>query len=360
MKERTMRTQSPTRAWRCLGMGLAVAALAGAGSSAPALAESADSSPIETILQDAPKNWGKWGADDEVGALNYLDAEQVLRGVAAAKTGEVFSLQIPMTHNFGPVFPGRIPTMHYMAQDESTFTSGKKDALSGGLKFSDDVAFMYLQGTTHTDALAHAWYGHEVYGGKPAATSVDGHTHADVAAIGKRGIVGRGVLLDVGRHNGGENGRLAPNACITLDDIKSTAEAQGVEIQKRDILLFRTGSIPRFFEDEPDAEWEATTEPGLCYSEALVTWFADMEIPMAAADNLGLEKVVQEIDGNTVVIPLHGALMRDLGMVISEIYWLEDLAADSAEDGQYTFLFAAAPLQMEQGTGSPVNPLAIK
>jgi kynurenine formamidase len=61
-----------------------------------------------------------------------------------------------------------------------------------------------------------------------------------------------------------------------------------------------------------------------------------------------------------VVIPLHGALMRDLGVVISEIYWLEELAADSAEDGQYSFLFAAAPLQMEKGTGSPVNPLAIK
>mgnify|MGYP000406890516 CR=1 FL=1 len=336
--------------------GVLAAATVG-GSSGPAAAQS---SPIETILQDAPKTWGKWGADDEVGALNYLDQEQVLRGVAAATNGEVFSLQIPMTHNFGPVFPGRIPTMHYMSQDESTFSSGKKQALSGGVKFSDDVAFMYLQGTTHTDALGHAWYGDQIYGGKSADSTVDGHAHADVAAIGKRGIVGRGVLLDVGRHMGGDSGRLDPNACITLEDIQATAESQGVEIRKRDILVFRTGSIPRFFEDEPDAPWDALSEPGLCYSEALVQWFADMEIPMAAADNLGLEKVVQTIDGEQVLIPLHGALMRDLGVVISEIYWLEDLAADSAEDGKYTFLLAAAPLQMEQGTGAPVNPLAIK
>jgi kynurenine formamidase len=341
---------------RHFGLGLLAATLvAGWATAAPA-----QSTTVEKLLESSPKAWGQWGADDEVGALNYLDAEQVLRGVAAAQSGKVFSLQIPMTHNFGPVFPGRIPTMHYMSQDESTYTMGGKDTLAGGVKFSDDVAFMYLQGTTHTDALGHAWYGDQVYGGKPASTTVDGHTHADVAAIGKRGIVGRGVLLDVGRQNGGESGRLAPNACITLDDIQATAEAQGVQIQKRDILLFRTGSIPRFFEEEPDAPWDALSEPGLCYSEALVQWFADMEIPLAAADNLGLEKVVQEIDGETVVIPLHGALMRDLGVVISEIYWLEELAADSAEDGQYAFLFAAAPLQMEQGTGSPVNPLAIK
>lgn len=343
---------------RELSAALAAAGLFGAGLSTPAIAQ--EGSPIARFLDESPKNWGKWGSDDEVGALNYLDSEQVLRGVQAATQGKVFTLQIPMTHNFGPVFPGRIPTMHYMAQDEASFSSGKQDPLPGGVKFSDDVAFMYLQGTTHVDALGHAWYGQKVYGGKPATSTVDGHSHADVAAIGKRGIVGRGVLIDVGRHLGGENNRLAPNACITLADIRSTAEAQDVDIRKRDILIFRTGSIPRYFEQEPDQPWEAMTEPGLCYSEELVQWFADMEIPMAAADNLGLEKVVQEIDGEQVIIPLHGALMRDLGMVISEIYWLEELAEDSAEDGKYTFMLAAAPLQMEQGSGSPVNPIAVK
>jgi kynurenine formamidase len=61
-----------------------------------------------------------------------------------------------------------------------------------------------------------------------------------------------------------------------------------------------------------------------------------------------------------MIIPLHGALMRDMGVVLSEIWWLDDLAADSAEDGQYTFMLVAAPLKMEEGTGSPVNPVAIK
>jgi len=340
------------------GMAALGAAVMAIGLASPAAL--AEPPAIKTILNDAPKNWGKWGENDEVGALNYLTEKEVMQGVAAVTSGKTFSLQIPMTHNFGPVFPGRIPTMHYMAQDASNFSAGKKDALAGGLKFSDDVAFMYLQGTTHVDALAHAWYGDEVYGGKSADTTVHGHAHADVAAIGKRGVVGRGVLLDIGRHKGGEDTRLDPNECITLDDMQAAAEAQGVTIQKRDILLVRTGSIPRYFDEEPDQAWDAMTEPGLCYSAELVQWFADMEIPFLAADTLAVEKVVQKIDGETVVIPLHGALMRDLGVVLSEIYWLEELAADSAEDGQYSFLFAAAPLQMEQGTGSPVNPIAVK
>ncbi|WP_152205549.1 cyclase family protein [Marinobacter changyiensis] len=325
--------------------------------SAPALAETG----MERVQKNAPNNWGKWGENDEVGALNLLGEEQALQAAKAIQSGKTFTLQIPMTHGKGPVFPGRIPTMHFMAQDESIYSSGKSEALAGGVKFSDDVAFMYLQGTTHVDALAHAWYGDQVYGGKSADSTVHGHAHGDVAAIGKKGIVGRGVLLDVGRHaGGGDKHRLAPNSCVTLEDLVNTAEAQNVEIRKRDILVLRTGSIPRFYEDEPDAEWTAMSEPGLCYSHQLLDWIAEMEIPMIAADNLAIEKVVQEVDGEQMIIPLHGALMRDMGVVLSEIWWLDDLAADSAEDGQYTFMLIAAPLKMEEGTGSPVNPVAIK
>lgn len=325
--------------------------------SAPTLAETG----MERVQKNAPNNWGKWGENDEVGALNLLGEEQVLQAAQAIKSGKTFTLQIPMTHGKGPVFPGRIPTMHFMAQDESIYSSGKFEALAGGVKFSDDVAFMYLQGTTHVDGLAHAWYGDQVYGGKSADSTVHGHAHGDVAAIGKKGITGRGVLLDVGRHvGGGEKQRLAPNTCVHLEDLLNTAKAQNVEIMNRDILVVRTGSIARFYEDEPDAEWSAMSEPGLCYSHELLDWIDEMEIPMIAADNIAIEKVAQEVDGEQLIIPLHGALMRDMGVVLSEIWWLDDLAADSAEDGQYTFMLVAAPLKMEEGTGSPVNPVAIK
>ena len=52
--------------------------------------------------------------------------------------------------------------------------------------------------------------------------------------------------------------------------------------------------------------------------------------------------------------------LRDMGIVLSEINWLEGLAEDSADDGQYSFLLTAAPLKVEEGSGAPVNPVAVK
>lgn len=317
-------------------------------------------SPVENLFADAPSNWGKWGEEDQVGALNYLDTAQVLRGNQAVQSGQTFTLQLPMTHGVGPVFPGRVPTMHFMSQDEGLYSTDKLAALDGGVKYSDDAVFMYLQGTTHVDALGHAWYGDHVYNNNSADSTVHGHDAVDVGVLGEKGVAGHGVLLDIGRHAGNQVNRLEPGSCIHLDDLLNTAEAQGVNIQKRDILLIRTGSMGRYYSEQPDAEWTAMSEPGLCYSEELVQWIYDMEIPFIAADNLAVELVPQEIEGQNYVIPLHGVLMRDLGVVLSELYWLDDLADSSAEDGQYTFLFTAAPLKMKRGSGSPVNPIVIK
>ncbi|WP_340676772.1 cyclase family protein, partial [Paraglaciecola sp.] len=200
----------------------------------------AEETIIEKLLADAPKNWGKWGPEDQIGALNYLDAAQVKRGVKAIKSGERFTLQLPMIHGEGPVFPGRVPVMHFMAQDEGIYSSKKSEPLSGGMKYSDDAVFMYLQGTTHMDALGHAWYSDKIYNGKSADTTVHGHDYVDIAHLGDVGVAGRGVLVDVGRFRGDKKNRLAPKDCVTLDDIKNTAKKQKLTIEKRDILIIRT------------------------------------------------------------------------------------------------------------------------
>ncbi|WP_299073148.1 cyclase family protein [uncultured Paraglaciecola sp.] len=319
-----------------------------------------DSTKIADLLADSPKNWGKWGKDDQIGALNYLDENQVKRGVKAVRSGDRFTLQLPMVHGIGPVFPGRIPVMHFMSQDEGIYSANKSEPASGGMKYSDDAVFMYLQGTTHMDALGHAWYSDQVYNGKSSDTTVHGHDFVDIAQLGNVGVAGRGVLVDVGRLRGDANHRLAPNDCVTLKDIEAAAKKQKLEIKKRDILLIRTGSMGRFYDESDNKNWNALSEPGLCHSDALVNWIDDMEIPVIAADNLAVEKAAQDIDGSSVVIPLHGALIRNLGVVLTELYWLDDLADDSAEDGQYSFFFTVAPLKMKGGTGSPINPMVIK
>ena len=157
------------------------------------------------------------------------------------------------------------------------------------------------------------------------------------------------------RYRGKDN--LDKAETFTHEDLMACAEAQGAEIEKRDILVIRTNFLKLFFE-QGDAFYEGFCEPGLTYSPELVAWFQDMEIPNLVTDTIANEVTTDPDTG--AALPLHCALMRNLGVTLTEICDLEKLAAACAEDRQYTFLYVAAPLKVNEASGSPVNPLAIK
>ena len=309
------------------------------------------------LLKDAPTNWGKWGDDDEVGALNYLGPEQVLAAVRLVSEGKVFTLQRLIGDPKGdPVWPGRTPAVRTQVLDEGDWDEGGKGpAFPGGLHYADDKIDAYLQGSTQYDALGHLWYDGRIWNGYDARTTIGGLEKASVQPIAERGVVGRGVLLDMARFRGKET--LDKGETFTHEDLVACAEAQGVEIQKRDILVVRTNFLQLFFE-QGQAFYEGFNEPGLVYSPELVQWFQDMEIPNLVTDTIANE--VTYDPNNGTALPLHCALMRNLGVTLTEICDLEQLGEDCAADRQYTFLYAAAPLKVHRATGSPVNPLAIK
>ena len=309
------------------------------------------------LLADSPTNWGKWGDDDEVGALNYLGPEQVLAAVKLVTSGKVFTLQRLIGDPKGdPVWPGRTPAERTQVLDESDWDEGGKGpAFPGGLHYADDKIDAYLQGSTQYDALGHLWYDGKIWNGYDARTTVGGLSKASVVPIAERGVVGRGILLDIARWRGKNS--LDKGETFTHEDLMACAEAQGTEIQKRDILIIRTNFL-QLFHDQGDAFYEGFNEPGLVYSPELVRWFQDMEIPNLATDTIANE--VTTDPNNGVALPLHCALMRNLGVALTEICDLEKLAASCADDGQYTFFYAAAPLKVSLAAGSPVNPLVIK
>lgn len=389
----------------------ATLAFALAGTTPAAVAGQTESSepPVAALLEDLPDNWGRWGDEDELGALNLLGSEEAFAGMRAAtnrgKKGiERFTLQLSMTGEVidsdgdedgtttdtgDPAFPPRTP-----ARRDNT-TEPDPEPSAGGITFVDDkfVTEAFLQGTTHLDALGHAWYGDEIYNGFDYETTqtsksfdttllgtpdrdalpgnddsedltevseTRGLSRAAISEAGEAGIFGRAVLLDVGRHldDADDQNRLPLGYGITYEDLQATAEAQGTEIRERDMLLVRTGAIGRT--RDPDAEWAPLIEPGLVFSENLIEWVAEMDIPYIGADNLAVEKVVQEIDGTSYIIPLHGAFLRNLGVSLNEILKLDELAAACAEDGIYEFLLAGAPLNVERASGAPINPVAVK
>jgi len=313
---------------------------------------------LRELLRDAPKNWGRWGPDDEVGALNFLTPETVLAAAGSIRQGKVFTLQVRMADPEGdPMFPGRAQAQRINVLDKGAWLAGKGPAFPGGIEYADDYIACYLQGSTQYDALGHAWYDDQLWNGYDARTTIGGLAKASVLPLAEKGIVGRGVLLDVARWRGKES--LDRGETISHEDLVACAAAQGTEIRRRDVLVVRTGWIAKFYRTTPrSAFFEDFLEPGLTYSPALVRWFHEMEIPNLVTDTMANEVTFDPVNG--IAIPLHAALMRNLGVTLTEIAWLDDLAADCAADRQYDFLYAAAPLKVVNGTGAPVNPLAIK
>jgi kynurenine formamidase len=310
----------------------------------------------ELLGDDAPSNWGKWGADDEIGALNYLTAEEVLRGVRHVRSGQVFTLQrLIGDPNGDPVWPGRSPAERTMILDESSWDGADAPAFPGGLHYADDKINAFLQGSTQYDALGHVWYDGKIWNGYDARSTIGGLDRASVEPIAQRGVVGRGVLLDMARFRGKDN--LDKAETFGHEDLEACAKAQGVTIEPHDILVIRTNFLKLFF-DQGEAFYEGFCEPGLTYTADLVRWFQDKEIPNLVTDTIANEVTTDPVSG--VALPLHCALMRNLGVTLTEICDLEKLAASCAEDGQYTFLYVAAPLKVHQASGSPVNPVAIK
>jgi kynurenine formamidase len=311
------------------------------------------------LLKDAPKNWGRWGADDEIGALNFLTQEEVLRGAKAIRSGKVFMLGVPLARpNGDPLYPSRSQPIRTMAMDKGFYMNGLAQPMPGGLEYADDVIVMYLQGTTQYDALGHVWYGDKLYNGYDSKTTIGGLTKCSIEPIANHGVVGRGILLDIARLKGKPH--LDANEPITVGDLEAAAKKQNCTIEKHDILLVRTGWLKRFYDHGfqgifPDGKF---AEPGLAYSPEMVNWFHRMEIPSIGTDTIASEQTLHEESGAT--IPLHAALLHDQGVIFNEIDWLEDLADDCAADGQYTFMFVGAPLKVVRGAGSPVNPAAIK
>ena len=302
--------------------------------------------------------WGQWGADDEKGAANFLTAERVVAAAMLIQKGSVFSLAIPLDET-GPVFPGRLSPHHTMVLSGADYSAGMPPTF-GDMNFADDYIYMPLQGSTQWDALSHGWYGETLYNGVPqnairTSPAAGGATRLGIENI-KDSMVGRGVLIDVLRHKGGT---LPPGYTITRADLEAALAKQGTEVRQGDIVVVRTGFVPAFYEiSDPIERMRYVAGPQTGVGPDVIPWVKEMKITGLAADNLALE--VLPPPSPELGLGVHGNLLRDLGVYIGEIWWLEDLAEDCAKDGRYDFFLAAQPLNLTGAVGSPLNPVAIK
>jgi kynurenine formamidase len=296
-------------------------------------------------------NWGRWGPEDECGTLNLIDAAAIQRGVACGRAGRSFTLGLALGAD-GPqtgTIPGRFNPQHYMT------AIGTGWGEEPGFFYSDDVLSLPLQAATQWDSLAHVHYDGLLYNGFVASEVLSEHgaIRNGIDKQAERAYVTRGVLLDIARAKGLD--RLAPGTVITSADLAAAARRQDVSVLPGDVLLLRTGHLNVFLEDQDRLVYNFQS-PGLGL-EAM-PWIRERDVAAVCADTTTVE--VMPGEDPLVVSPVHLVAIRDMGMPLGEIFFLEELAADCERDGVWDFLFCAQPLKVTAGIGSPINPVAVK
>ncbi len=303
---------------------------------------------------DAPKgsSWGLFGPDDQLGTLNFLTPERVLAAARLVRKGAVFSLNLPLHLPDPPLF-NRGRYVHHI-------TGGQREDRLGHDDYLDNF---YLQASSQWDSFAHVGHPrHGLYNGVRAeeVTGREGSKNG-LDQWARRGIAGRGVLLDVARHLEAQGDPIDPmsSRAIKAAELDTTAAAQGVAVQPGDLLLVRTGWERAYLAADQPAR-EATARdlraPGLEGSIEMAGWLWDHRIAAVASDCPALEPWPWDL----TVGALHVRALCFLGLPFGELWSLESLANDCAADGVYEFLLTSAPLHLRGGVGSPPNALAIK
>lgn len=299
-------------------------------------------------------NWGRWGADDELGTVNLITPAKRREAAGLVRTGRTFSLSIPYDRD-GPIpaHDRRFNPHHTMLQTGTDLAAGVQAFAHEGWGYSDDMITMPLQCATQWDALSHIFHHGVMYNGHSCAL-VDAHGAAFNAIdklVGR--VVTRGVLIDVPRHLGVE--WLDLDHHITVAELEGALEAQHTEVRPGDIVLIRTGNMHRARRGGGWDQFTHTDEPGVGLDA--IPWVHENGIAGVANDTWSFEVIPSR---TPMWLPFHVVAIVHMGLLIGEIFALDELAADCAADGVYEFMLTADPLRFSRAVGSPVSPIAIK
>jgi len=303
------------------------------------------------------RNWGRWGPDDRLGTVNFIDEAKRRQAAGLVRRGVSISLSQSFDTD-GPQKGWRRRTnpVHTMT-DTGTDAAAGKQGFPHGIGGADDVIAMPLQCSTQWDGLGHIFDHGMAWNGRPAGDVVtsDGDLVTGIEHLASS-IVSRGVLLDVGRVVG-EDGELPDGFAITEEHLQATIAAQGStsQVGRGDIVLVRTGRLTRA-RREGWHDYAGGASPGLSFWTA--GWLHSTEIAAIATDTWGFE--VRPNEFPNAFQPLHQVAIPNIGLLIGEMWDLDALGEDCAGDGVYEFLLAAGPLKVTGAVGAPLNPLAVK
>lgn len=296
--------------------------------------------------------WTVFGAGDELGTMNFIGPAQVRAGLACATEGRVVNLALPLNLPQPALSGTRAGYVHHVERRPS----GSDDHLDN----------FFLQCSSQWDAVAHIRYREfGFYGGRQDADLDRGELGID--RLARKGIVGRGVLLDFAAWQESLRTPVDPTRRrpITPADLDAMYAWAGLVPLQGDLLMLRTGWLRWYLAlEQPARDALAGTLhpreggmdcPGLAPGTDMAAWLWDHRIAAVAADNAALEVLrVRKEEGF-----LHRRIMALLGMPIGEFWYLEELSHACRDRGRWDCFLTSAPLNLPRGVGSPNNAYAI-
>src|SRR5918911_65439 len=175
------------------------------------------------------RNWGRWGDDDQVGAVNLITPEKRVRAAGLVRSGRAVSISREFPKTPAPNNP--TPAQHYM---------GRLERGSGGGAIDYYGISYHGTATTHLDSLCHVWNEDGMWNGRRPDEEItfDGARWGAVTNWSS-GIITRGVLLDVPRFRG--------EPYVTWErpihgwELEDVARAEGVTVEPGDALVVYGG-----------------------------------------------------------------------------------------------------------------------
>jgi kynurenine formamidase len=207
--------------------------------------------------------------------------------------------------------------------------------------------------SSHIDALCHVFVEGKMYNGRPATDVKSTGAKRNTIMAARDGIVGRGVLLDLPAARGVPF--LDPDVEVTVADLEAAEKFLRVKVEEGDILLLRFGRDKRR-ENVPTSTPEGQKLAGL-HAEC-VDWLHTSRVAVLGGDGIH-DPLPGGRDYDHWPIPVHMCGLAGMGMHLLDNLYLEDLARACAEEKRWSFFLTVAPLRIEGGTGSPVNPIAL-
>ncbi|MDG2041128.1 MAG: cyclase family protein [Ilumatobacter sp.] len=272
-------------------------------------------------------NWGRWGADDQLGALNLITPAKRVAAASLVERGTVVSMAREMTIE-------RLDDPEQASANRPPILVGSTRNVfeintEGGYFWERYEIEYHGSAVSHLDALCHVAWDGKVYNGldfEAVASTENGCTEMGVANL-REGLVTRGVLLDM------------PGRAVRRQDIEAWEAETGITISSGDALFLRTGR-------------DVGQRGG--YHPSLIPFFKERDIALLGAD---VPQEGGQVEG--VTVPVHFFALVALGVHLFDNLGLEDLADKANELNQWEFMFMASPHVVPNGAGSAINPLAI-